>query len=156
VKGLFGAPKLKSGGFNIMALSANRYTKNIVGDVIEIPVYTGVRIFAGGFVCVNTGHGYAIPGVDASGNLCMGIAEDEADNRYGASGDIVVRVRRTGVYLMAASTLAVTSNGVVMYLQASEDTVDETTGGNAVKCGVLVKFVTSTSGWVDIGRVTSP
>jgi len=138
-----------------MALSANRYTKNIVGDVIEIPVYTGVRIFAGGFVCVNTGHGYAIPGADASGNLCMGIAEDEADNRYGASGDIVVRVRRSGVYLMAATSIAITSNGVVMYVQ-DDQTFDETSAGNAVKCGVLIKYVSATSGWIDIGRVTSP
>jgi hypothetical protein len=138
-----------------MALSANRYTKNIVGDVIEIPVYTGVRIFAGGFVCVNTGHGYAIPGADASGNLCMGIAEDEADNRLGASGAINVRVRRTGVFLMAATSIAITSVGVVMHI-ADDQTFDETSAGNDVHCGVLVKFVSATSGWIDIGRQTSP
>jgi len=138
-----------------MALSANRYTKNIVGDVIEIPVYTGVHIYAGGFVCVNTGHGYAIPGADASGNVCMGIAEDEADNTNGASGAINVRVRRTGVYLMAASSIAITSQGVIMYV-VDDQTFDETQAGNSVVAGVLVKFVTSTSGWIDIGRRTSP
>jgi hypothetical protein len=139
-----------------MTLSANRHSKMIVGDVIELPVYTGVHIYAGGFVCVNTGHGYAIPGVDASGNLCMGIAESEADNTNGASGDIVVRVRRTGVFRMAATSLAITSVGVVMYCQASADTMDETSGGNSVECGVLVGFISSTEGWVDIGRQTSP
>jgi hypothetical protein len=138
-----------------MALSANRFSRKIVGDVIELPVYTGVHIYAGGFVCVNTGHGYAIPGADASGNLCMGIAESEADNTNGASGDIVVRVRRTGVFLMAATSIAITSVGVVMYV-VDDQTFDETQAGNSVKAGVLVKYVSATSGWIDIGRVTTP
>lgn len=138
-----------------MALAANRYTKKIVGDVIELPVYTGVHIYAGGFVCVNTGHGYAIPGADASGNLCMGIAESEADNTLGDSGDITVRVRRTGVFLMAATSIAITSQGVVMYV-VDDQTFDETTPGNSVKAGVLVKYVSATSGWIDIGRASTP
>jgi predicted RecA/RadA family phage recombinase len=138
-----------------MALSANRHSRMIVGDVIELPVYTGVHIYAGGFVCVNTGHGYAIPGADAASNICIGIAESEADNTSGASGDITVRVRRTGVFLMNATSIAITSQGVVMYLQ-DDQTFDETSAGNAVKCGVLVKYVSATSGWIDIGRVTTP
>jgi len=138
-----------------MALSANRFSRKIVGDVIELPVYTGVHIYAGGFVCVNTGHGYAIPGADAAGNICMGIAESEADNTNGASGAIVVRVRRTGVYLMAASSIAITSVGVVMYV-VDDQTFDETQAGNSVKAGVLVTYVSATSGWIDIGRASTP
>ena len=139
-----------------MALTANRFSRMIVGDVIELSVYAGVHIYAGGFVCVNTGHGYAIPGVDASGNVCMGIAESEADNTNGASGAIKVRIRRTGVFKMAASSIAITSVGVVMYCQASAETFDETQGGNSVKCGVLVEYISATEGWIDIGRVSSP
>jgi hypothetical protein len=138
-----------------MALSANRYTKNIVGDEIEIPVLTGVHIYAGGMVCVNTGHGYAIPAADAAGNVFMGIAVSEADNTSGASGDINVRVRRTGIFLLNASSIAITGQGVKMYV-VDDQTFDETDPGNTVECGVLVKFVSSTSGWIDIGRQTSP
>ena len=138
-----------------MALSANQHPRMIVGDVIELPVYTGVHIYAGGFVCINTSHGYAIPGADAASNICVGIAESEADNTNGDSGDIVVRVRRKGAFLMAATSIAITSQGVVMYVQ-DDKTFDETSAGNAVKCGVLVKYVSATSGWIDIGRVTTP
>ena len=138
-----------------MALSANRHTRKIVGDIIEIPVYTGVHIYAGGFVCVNTGHGYAIPGADAAGNVCMGIAESEADNSSGASGAINVRVRRSGVFLLNATSIAITSQGVVMYV-IDDQTFDETHGGNTVVAGVLVKYVSATQGWIDIGRRTSP
>jgi hypothetical protein len=42
-----------------------------------------------------------------------------------------------------------------MYVQ-DDQTFDETSGGNNVKCGVLIKVVSATSGWIDIGRVTSP
>lgn len=139
-----------------MALTANRHSKMIVGDVIELPVKAAAHIYAGGFVCVNGSDGYAIPGVDASGNVCMGIAESEADNTNGGNGDIVVRVRRTGVFRMAATSIAITSVGTVMYCQASADTFDETSGGNAVKCGILVGYISATEGWIDISRQTQP
>jgi hypothetical protein len=138
-----------------MTLSANRHSKAIVGDVIELPVYTGVHIYAGGFVCVQPSHGYAIPGADTLNNICMGIAESEADNTNGDSGDIVVRVRRKGVFRMAASSIAITSHGVKMYLVDAQ-TFDEGDPGQAVECGVLVGFISATEGWLDIGRQSSP
>lgn len=138
-----------------MALSANRHTRKIVGDIIEIPVYAGAHIYAGGFVCVNTGHGYAIPGADAAGNVCMGIAESEADNSNGLSGAMNVRVRRAGVFLLNATSIAITSQGVVMYV-VDDQTFDETSPGNNVKAGVLVKYVSATQGWIDIGRASTP
>lgn len=138
-----------------MALSANRHTRKIVGDIIELPVYAGAHIYAGGFVCVNTGHGYAIPGADAAGNVCMGIAESEADNSGGLSGAINVRVRRAGVFLMNATSIAITSHGVIMYV-VDDQTFDETQAGNSVVAGVLVKYVSATQGWIDIGRASTP
>ena len=135
-----------------MALTANRHSRMIVGDMVELPVKAAVHIYAGGFVCVNSDSGYAVPGVGAANSVCMGIAESEADNTNGDSGDINVRVRRVGVFLMAASSIAIASVGLVMYLQASADTFDETVGTGSVKCGVLIKVESSTSGWIEIGR----
>ena len=42
-------------------LSADRYTKKKVGDIVEYPVYTGVVIYGGSIVCIGA-DGYARPG----------------------------------------------------------------------------------------------
>lgn len=136
------------------ALTKDRGTTYREGIEIEIPVYTNVVIYAGSLVCVGGAHGYAIPAADASGNILVGVAMEQADNTGGASGAINVRVRRTGVFEFAASSITQAHVGDIMYV-VDDQTIDETSPGNSVVAGRLVKYVSATKGWVDIGQAVN-
>ena len=138
-----------------MALAANRYTKNIVGDEVDLPVKSGAHIYAGGMVCINPTNGYAYAAATVATYIFMGVAVEEADNTNGADGDITVKVRRKGVFLFDATLIAQTMVGTIMYV-VDDCTFDNSTGAGTVECGILVKLVSTTSGWLDIGRQTSP
>lgn len=131
------------------ALSVDRNTTYRDGVEIELPVYQSVKIYAGSLVCVNGSGGYAIPAADASGNIFMGVAMEQADNSSGSSGDITVRVRRKGVYKFGASSITQAMVGDLMYV-VDDQTIDETSPGNSVVAGILVKYVSATVGWIDI------
>jgi hypothetical protein len=138
-----------------MALTANRYSKNIVGDEIEIPVKAGQHIYAGGMVCVAPANGYAYAATTTASRIFMGVAVEEADNTLGNDGDITVKVKRKGVFLFDASSITQAMVGTLMYV-VDDCTFDDSTGAGTVECGILVKFVSVTSGWIDIGRQSTP
>jgi len=138
-----------------MALSANRYSENIVGDVVEIPVKAGSHIYAGGMVCVNPSNGYAYAATDTASRIFMGVAVEEADNTNGLDAAITVKVKRKGVFLFDASSITRLMVGTIMYV-VDDCTFDNGVGSGTVECGILVQFVSTTSGWIDIGRQTTP
>lgn len=131
------------------ALSADRNTTYRDGLEIEFPVKAAAKIYAGSMVCLEGASGYAIPAADASGNQFIGVALEQADNTSGGNGAINVRVRRTGVFEFAASSIGQAQVGDVMYV-VDDQTVDETNPGNSVVAGRLVKYTSATKGWVDI------
>lgn len=131
-----------------MGLSADRLTDYREGEVMEFPVYTGVTIYAGGMVCLGGAHGYAIPAADASGNIFLGVALETVTNS-GSSGAKTVQVRRKGVFKFAATSINQAMVGDIMYV-VDDQTFDETSPGNNVICGRLVKYESATLGWLDI------
>jgi hypothetical protein len=132
-----------------MALSADRNTTYRDGIELEFPVKAATKIYAGSMVCVGAADGYAIPAADAAGNIFVGVAVEQADNSSGANAAINVRVRRKGVFDFAASSILQAHVGDVMYV-VDDQTFDETTPGNSVVAGILVKYVSATRGWIDI------
>ncbi|MEX0852580.1 MAG: hypothetical protein WD036_04760 [Bauldia sp.] len=83
------------------ALTADRNTARLDGDVDEYPVLASTKIFAGSMVVLDAS-GWAKPAVTATGLVAAGRAEHQADNSAGANGDISVKVRR-GAFKFANS-----------------------------------------------------
>lgn len=133
-----------------MALTADRSTTYRDGIELEFLVMELVTIYAGAMVCLNSS-GYAIPAADAAGNVLIGVALEQADNAAGSSGDITVRVRTTGVFDFAASSITQAHVGDVMYV-VDDQTVDETSPGNSVVAGILTKYISTTRGQVKIDK----
>jgi len=132
------------------ALSVDRNTTYREGLDLEIPVYRAVKIFAGSMVCINSA-GYAVPAANASGNKFAGVALHQADNSSGSDGDINIIVRTEGVFEFAASSIAQTMIMDDMYV-VDDQTFDETNPGHSVKCGKLLKYISTTKGWLMIGK----
>lgn len=132
-----------------MGLLKDRATPYQEGWEIALPVYQGVKIYAGSMVCVGGSHGYAIPAADAAANQFMGIAMEHVDNSSGSSGDKKVRVRRKGVFEFKASSITQAMVGDLMYV-VDDETFDETSPGNNVLCGRLVEYISATKGMIDI------
>ncbi len=129
------------------ALSADRKTNYREGIEIEYKVAAGAKIYAGSLVCLNTS-GYAAPGADTAGFKFVGVAREAADNSSGANGDITVRVRRKGVFRLAASSMAITD--IDAAVNVSDDQTVAKTTSNSVACGKIAEFVSAAEVGVDI------
>jgi hypothetical protein len=129
------------------ALAKDRNTPFDQGELLSLPVKADAKIYMGGMVCVGT-DGYAIAGVDASGNVFMGIADESADATDLSSGDLHVRVRKGGVHELVGSSLAITDAGKDLWL-----TDDQTVSlvETNVYIGRLAYFKSATVAPVDIG-----
>ncbi|MDF5993878.1 hypothetical protein P4200_02340 [Pseudomonas aeruginosa] len=75
------------------ALTTDRNTPLQDAEVIGVPVAANVQVFAGAIVVANA-TGFAVGGSTATGLTYLGRAEEYVDNRNGADGAKVVRVRR--------------------------------------------------------------
>lgn len=147
-----------------MALTRDRSTSYREGVEVELPVAANTKIYSGSMVCVNA-DGYAAPAANISGYRFMGVAMEQVDNSCGANGVLTVRLRRVGVFEFDAANLTQAQVGNAMYA------VDDQTFGDfwlikkingyddnviyvpkAIRVGVLVKFVLTTKGWIDIAR----
>lgn len=83
------------------ALTADRNTAELIGEIDEYPVLAETVIYAGSIVVLDSS-GWAKPAATATGLICAGRAEHRVDNSAGANGDRTVRVRR-GVFRYANS-----------------------------------------------------
>jgi hypothetical protein len=118
---------------------------------VEFPVAASSKIYAGSLVCVNAG-GYAAPAADTAGYRFVGVAMEQADNSGGGDGAMILRVRRVGVFEFDADSITQAMVGNAMYA-VDDHTMDDAAGpANDVKVGELVKYVSATKGWIDIGR----
>ncbi|MFA6690750.1 MAG: hypothetical protein WCR98_02090 [Saccharofermentanales bacterium] len=132
-----------------MNLSADRAISYSEGKVVALPVYTGVTIYAGSLVCVNSS-GYAVPAGNTSNYKFVGVARHQADNSGGDSGDINVEVWREGVFDFAATSIAQSNVGDDMYI-VDDQTFDESNPSEGIKCGKLEEYISATRGKLRIG-----
>lgn len=136
------------------ALSAARLTKSKnLGAIKRYPCGVDI-IYAGGMVMIDSA-GYAMPAQAASANVgVVGVATETVDNSAGSAGDANVKVQE-GWFLFAGTTLGQTSVGLPVYAE-DDQTVDETAGSNEPVAGILIEYVSASSGWVMIGPNVGP
>lgn len=84
------------------ALSADRNTPHMGGDMIVLPVKGATKIYAGAMVVVDAA-GYAKGAVTGLGLIGVGRAEKQIDNSLGADGALNIKVRR-GIFRFDNST----------------------------------------------------
>lgn len=139
------------------ALTEDRSTQRMDGELLDIPVAASQKIFGGAAVCVNAA-GYALEGSDTAGLIFMGMAQEQKDNSSGSNGDKVIVVRCKGFFKMILDTAISQANVGDDVFLVDDQTVDlaaNTT--NDIFMGQIVKYVDSTHAWVDIkpGRNSS-
>jgi len=133
------------------ALTRDRATAYREGIEVEFPVAAATKIYAGSMVCVNAA-GYAAPAADTSGYRFVGVALEQVDNAAGADGAKMIRLRRVGVFEFDATALSQAKLGDAMYAVDDQTFADTVGVTNHLKVGVLVKYVSTTKGWIDITR----
>ena len=117
-------------------------------DLQAFPVAATTTIYKGSKVCLNTA-GFAVAGADTAGYKYIGEAYETVDNSAGAAGDRSIRVHRTGIFKMTASSITQAMVGKLMYLVDSGTVDDNST--NFIIVGTLVQYESATVGYVDIG-----
>ena len=118
---------------------------------VTYPVNAGAHIYKGALVCITTADGMLVDGTAATGRIFAGIAEDTVDGGL-ADGDVSAKVRRKGVYTLAASSAAATDVGLTAYLVDNNTVAVASQTGN-IAVGRVVKFNTSSSLDVEISGV---
>ena len=130
------------------AATAARVTdEKALGPLRRYLMKASTTFYAGTLVCLNS-DGLAVAPAALTGNQgCVGVCV--ADVTSAATGDSFVQVRE-GTFKLAATSVADTSVGLVVYATDNQ-TVDETDAGNRPKAGYLQEVVSSTSCWVAVG-----
>jgi hypothetical protein len=130
------------------ALSADSQVARKEAGLQSYPVAgSSTQIYKGAFVCLNTS-GYLVAGADTAGLRYAGVAYENVLNA-GSDGDKSCKVHTNGVFLKPASSITQAMVGRMMYL-VDDDTFDDSQSD--VPVGVLVRFESTTSGWIDIGQ----
>ena len=126
------------------------------GQLIRYPLAAGVHVFKGALVCVSTASGLLVPGADAAGVVCVGVAYEEGNNgagavQYdgsvssGAAGAVSVRVETVGLYQYHKTGAVQADVGKQAFL-VDDNTVSTVATTDNIKCGVV-------GGLVDSGTV---
>lgn len=133
------------------ALTADRNTKQRLGDVGEFPVKAATKCYQGSLAVLNAG--YAAPGTTAVGLIALGRFEETADNTSGAAGAIKARVQR-GSFLFANSAagdlIAQADVGADCYI-VDDQTVAKTNGTSTRSRAGKIVAVETAGVWVQLG-----
>lgn len=124
----------------------DRHTKYHKGVLIDFPVKGGVTICAGTMVAVDH-TGYALPAGNKVGYTFVGVSMEHADSATSADGAINVLVRTEGFFEFDAVNITQADVGKQMYV-VDDRTFTPFCTSAGVKCGRLMKFVSSTRGWI--------
>ena len=132
-----------------MALSANAEIPRMTGELKSYLVSDNVHIYKGAIVCVEPTYGYASPAADTASYRVVGIAAEECDNTLTGhtAGGKSVRVWHKGEFLLTATSITQVMTGQMMYV-VDDATIDDITVTNFVPVGILVEYVSATSGWI--------
>ena len=130
------------------ALTADKDLQRKEGKLESFLVEDNVHIYKGAIVALNAA-GYLIPAADAANNTVAGLAYERCDNTLTGhtQGGKSCRVLIGGVALLMASSITQAMVGEAMYV-VDDATVDDVVGTNGIKAGVLLDYVSATSGWV--------
>lgn len=151
----------------ISALSANSNTlKAVLPGTLQLPVKTGVQIYQGAIVCIDTSTGYAVPGSDTASLVPVGIAESQSPpagvGTAGGSGTYSVNVTPFAVqplvevnYGSAGASATAATVGAYVYL-ANDNCVDlHGVTSNDCVLGKVVQFVSASRVVVDTLKVAA-
>jgi len=132
------------------ALTEDKVLQKSDGVELDFPVAASQKIFGGAMVCVNAA-GFALEGSDTAGLIFQGIAMNQVDNSAGANGDKSVVLRRRGLVMVTMGTAITQANVGDNVFLVDDQTVDLTANvTNAIFCGIIAKYVSSTIAWIDI------
>jgi hypothetical protein len=137
-----------------MALSTFQDTPKRTPEQIGVPLYRAVKVYAGGLVCINTAHGFGVPGSVATTLIAMGIACATTDNTSGSDGALTVNCDR-GIFRLknyAGDLVPATQRGQPCFIY-DDGTVAATNGSAARSVAGTVLEVDSQGVWVEIGSV---
>jgi len=104
-------------------------------------------IYKGGLVTTDAS-GLALAGQATAGHKFAGVAAEKVDDSDGA-GTEWCRVFTRGLFKFTATSITQVMVGQMMYLQ-DDNTIDDVPATVSIPCGVLVEYVSTTSGWIDI------
>lgn len=125
-----------------MSLSENSPLVLELGDLNDFPVASGASPIYEGSALSLTSDGYA-RGLTAGDTLFAGHAEEAVDNSAGASGAKTVRAK-TGTYRAEVTLTGVAQTNVGDLVYMSDDgTYTLSSGGSAVKVGIVVRYVST-------------
>lgn len=82
--------------------------------------------------------GYAINAADAASAKVVGVSVERVDNSAGTNGDKRIKVEEGVFRLGVAGDIVATDVGKLVYVSDNQ-TVQEATGTNSVKAGILVE-----------------
>jgi len=112
----------------------------------------GVDILYKGGLIGGDADGYAVamPVAASAVGLCfLGVAAEKVDNSGGSAGDLDGRVFTSGLFKFAATSITQAMLGQMMYL-VDDNTFDDVPGTFGIPVGILVDYVSTTEGWIDI------
>lgn len=133
------------------ASSVDRATSHRGGSVVKLPLAANAIIFAGCFSCRNSS-GYIVDGSDATGLTFAGIAEEGYAATGESAGDTSIGIKHDGWHLMAGSNLSKADEGKAVFLLDNQTvcTSDHASLDYHIYVGILRKYESATSGWVEI------
>lgn len=134
-----------------MALTADRNTPMMAGEMISVPVAASTKIYAGSLVAASA-TGYATPGAVATTLTALGRAEEYVDNSAGAAGAKRVVIRRRACFKFknhAADLVVQADLGKTCYI-VDDETVAKTNGTNTRSAAGTVLGVETDGVWVYI------
>lgn len=132
------------------ALTKDRDTPQISGELFTLPVAAATKLFAGALAMIDAS-GNVNDGATATGCKGIGRVEAQVDNSSGDAGDLTVDVR-TGIFRFgnsaAADAIGNADIGKPCYI-VDDATVALTSGSSTRSVAGLVHFVDSQGVWVD-------
>lgn len=140
-----------------MALAADRNTKMMDGGpmpaTLSFGVKTGVTIYKGALVGIDTTTGYLVPATAATTICIVGRAEDQVVAGAAASGTYKCNVK-TGVHKWANSTVAacaITHVGTMVYAEDDQTISQTSQGGTLSQAGLMLALDSDGGVWVCSG-----
>jgi hypothetical protein len=133
------------------ASTTDRATSQREGSVVKLALAANAIIYAGCFVCRDSS-GYIVNASDATALTFAGLAEEGYDATDESAGDTEIGIRQDGWHLMAGSGLSRADEGKAVFLLDNQTvaTSDHASLVYHIYVGILRKYVSATSGWVEI------
>ena len=134
------------------ALTKNTPRQFRAAEIVEYPVKAGAKCYQGGIVEITTG--FAEPATGGANKMIGGVAIEFADNSAsGASdGDVSVKVRRRGAFLLPMKSTHKPPIGTLAYIIDDNEVSSET---GTTRLGYVIGWDAATAtdaknAWVEI------